>query len=81
VLTLESGFDWFEWQANYAAGALLMPRTRLHQTVAAYFRGREIYKLPSDSPGANNLKQRVGEAYDVSAEAAGVRLSQLGYFA
>jgi IrrE N-terminal-like domain len=81
VLTLDIGFDWMEWQASYAAGALLMPRSRLHLTVAAYFRGREIRKLPIDSPEANNLKQRVGEAYDVSAEAAGVRLSQLGYLA
>jgi hypothetical protein len=56
-----------------------MPKSRLHQTVAAYFRGREIRKIPNGSPEANNLKQRVGEAYDVSAEAGGVRLSQLGY--
>jgi hypothetical protein len=39
----------------------------------------EIQKIPSDSPKANELTQRVGEAYNVSAEAAGVRLSQLGY--
>jgi Zn-dependent peptidase ImmA (M78 family) len=81
VLTLESGFDWMEWQASYAAAALLMPKSRLHLTVAAYFRGREMRQLPSDSREATDLEQLVGEAFEVSVDAARVRLSQLGYLA
>jgi hypothetical protein len=81
VLTLQSGFDWMEWQASYAAAALLMPHGRLQLTVATYFRGRAIQQLPSDSPKATDLGQLVGEAFGVSADAARVRLSQLGYLA
>jgi hypothetical protein len=79
VLTLATGFDWMEWQASYAGGALLMPRTWLHQTVIAYFRGRQVRPLPPDSRQAHDLQQLVSEAYEVSADAARVRLSQLGY--
>lgn len=81
VLTLDEGFDWMEWQASYAAAALLMPQSHLQLTVAAYFRGREIQPLTGDSREANNLAQLVGESFDVSADAARVRLSQLGYLA
>jgi hypothetical protein len=81
VLTLTAGFDWMEWQASYAGGALLMPRTWLHRTVLRYFRGRQIYQVPNDSPQARDLQQLVSEAFFVSEDAARVRLSQLGYFA
>jgi hypothetical protein len=82
VLTLAAGFDWMEWQASYAGGALLMPRTWLHLTVLRYFRGRrEIYQVPNDSPQARDLYQLVSEAFFVSDGAARGRLSQLGYFA
>ena len=81
VLTLTARFDWMEWQANYAGGALLMPRTWLHNIVLRYFRGREICQVPNDSPQAHDLQQLVSEVFFVSEDAARVRLAQLGYFA
>ncbi len=81
VLTLEIGFDWMEWQASYAAAALLMPQSRLHLVVAACFKARKIEQVQIGSSRASNLIQLVGEAFDVSEDAARVRLSQLGYLA
>jgi hypothetical protein len=81
VLTLETGYDWMEWHANYTGGAFLMPYTYVHRTVQAFFEGREIRQLPYGSPQATNLHQLVAEAFDVSDEAARIRLAQLGYLA
>ena len=67
------GTDWMEWQANYASGAILMPR----QTVADLWRSESAAWVRS-SEG----RRRVGEiqhAFDVSAQAASVRLLQLGH--
>ena len=39
--------DWFEWQAGYAGGALLMPESFVRRTVKAYFQSRsERRRLP-----------------------------------
>ena len=67
--------DWMEWQAGYAAAALLMPESRLSLVVRVC--GGEDGPAP-DSEQATSLIQRVSEAFDVSEEAARVRLSQLG---
>jgi Zn-dependent peptidase ImmA (M78 family) len=72
--------DWFEWQAGYASGALLMPQSFMRRTVEAYFRDRiERPPVAKDSPEASALSERVSLAFDVSVEAAAVRLSQLGF--
>ena len=68
-----------EWQANYAGAALLMPLSRLKLVVEANLGKSGVAPLPAESPRATDLKQRVSEAFDVSAAAAGVRLIQLGY--
>jgi len=68
-----------EWQANYAGAALLMPLSRLVLTVSVCLGKGRIEPLTSDAPKANDLTQRVSEAFGVSAEAARVRLIQLGY--
>ena len=75
----EAVVDWLEWQASYCAAALLMPKSRLELVVGAYgkFHGENPYE--GGSPDAIGLEQRVTEAFDVSRQAAGVRLSQLGY--
>ncbi|MGB6091167.1 MAG: hypothetical protein WBG26_16840 [Candidatus Binataceae bacterium] len=76
----ERGFDWFEWQAGYASGALLMPESFARRTAEAYFQNRS--KRPpvaKGSPEASALCQRISLAFDVSVEAATVRLKQLGY--
>lgn len=72
--------DWMEWQASYAAGALLMPATRLRAVVNACLPAGIRPPLPADGLVARDLQQRASEAFLVSADAAGVRLAQLGYF-
>ncbi len=62
-----------EWQANYAAGALLMPAGALRQLLDA-----SEPRFVRSSGGRARLRQ-VQRACDVSAEAARVRLLQLGY--
>lgn len=71
--------DWMEWQAGYAAGALLMPVSRVKLAVEACLGKGGDSEVRADSSKATDLKQRVSEAFTVSEEAAGVRLSQLGY--
>lgn len=72
--------DWLEWQASYASGALLMPITYLRQLAGDFFKEHGYYRsVMTGSPEANALIQRVADAFYVSREAAGVRLSQQGY--
>ncbi len=75
----ESAVDWLEWQASYCAASLLMPKSRLHVLVQAFARTSGAPPFDADSVEAIGLEQRAAEAFDVSQQAAGVRLSQLGY--
>lgn len=72
--------DWMEWQAGYVSGALLMPRSRVRMLVEA-FRWEHSLGLPlcAGSVDGQILIGRVGEIFDVSREAAEVRLLQLGH--
>jgi hypothetical protein len=79
TLALRPRVDWMEWQASYAAGALLMPISRLKLVAEACLGKTNVAPVPAESPRATDLKQRVSEAFFVSAEAARVRLIQLGY--
>lgn len=81
TLALRPRVDWMEWQASYAAGALLMPISRLKLVAEACLGKINVAPVPVESPRATDLKQRVSEAFFVSAEAARVRLTQLGYLA
>jgi Zn-dependent peptidase ImmA (M78 family) len=72
--------DWMEWQAGYASGALLMPESFMRRAVEAYFQGRKEHSpVAKTSREAAELSDRISFAFDVSVEAATVRLSQLGY--
>lgn len=72
--------DWMEWQAGYACGALLMPTTAVQATV-----GAPPVKTPRQlAPGQSRrsaaaLVTRVASTFDVSREAARLRLTRLGY--
>jgi hypothetical protein len=81
TLALGPKVDWMEWQASYAAGALLMPISRLKLVAAECLGKGDVTQLAPDSPRAADLKQRASEAFMVSAEAAGVRLIQRGFLA
>jgi Zn-dependent peptidase ImmA (M78 family) len=70
------GTDWMEWQAGYGSGAILMPRNdfdaaaeRARQLLALH--GRVFHGTPEEQALADNLAER----YQVSREAARVRLA------
>jgi hypothetical protein len=67
--------DWMEWQAGYAAGALLMPAGALRSVVAKFLREHD-----SHGPGSSisGLADSVSDVFDVSSGAARVRLDKLG---
>jgi hypothetical protein len=80
LLPAERMADWAEWQAGYAGGALLMPESFIRRTAEAYFQNRtEGPPVAKGSPEASALCRRISLAFDVSVEAATVRLKQLGY--
>jgi hypothetical protein len=65
--------DWMEWQANYLAGALLIPMARVKDEL-----GSPVGEWTRSSRG-RALVQETQRAFEVSAPAASVRLLQLGY--
>ncbi len=80
MLLTSAVVDWFEWQAGYASGCLLMPESFMRRAVEAYFRGRkEQPPVAKGSPEVSALCQRISLAFDVSVDAATVRLKQLGH--
>jgi hypothetical protein len=61
--------DWMEWQANYCAGALLIPATALADAQDPMW---------ERSPSGRALIRSVQAEFEVSAQAATIRLRQLG---
>lgn len=77
--TLLPGNDWMEWQASYAGGSILMPRTLLQDHVKNV-RGAEFGKtLPIGDKKTIQLIESASEHFDVSRDAAEIRLIQRGY--
>jgi Zn-dependent peptidase ImmA (M78 family) len=80
LLPTEGVVDWMEWQAGYAGGALLMPESFVRRAVAAFLRDRkETPPVKKSSATASALCERISLAFDVSVEAAKVRLAKLAY--
>jgi Zn-dependent peptidase ImmA (M78 family) len=78
--TISLGGDWMEWQAGYAGGAFLMPISVLH-TIASDSLSKMGVSAPlrHDSPEALSLTSTICTQFQVSGEAAAVRLLQQGY--
>ncbi len=74
--------DWLEWQAGYASGAYLMPRTHVRQTIRD-LTGESPRAIPFPYPctaqSGRLLIDTVVARFAVSKEAARVRLLQLNY--
>lgn len=70
--------DWMEWQAGFACGAYLMPITALRQTVKEFTSecGISALTISAESDPGRNLIARVASNYEVSKDAARVRLIQ-----
>jgi hypothetical protein len=61
--------DWMEWQANYCAGALLIPASELESNTETVW---------ERSSSGRALIRSVQARFEVSAQAATIRLRQLG---
>lgn len=71
--------DWMEWQAGYIGGALLMPVSRVRALVGAYCESHNLYGVVGqDDSHGRALIETVRAAFDVSADAARIRLIKLG---
>jgi Zn-dependent peptidase ImmA (M78 family) len=70
VETMPAAYDWMEWQAWYAAGALLMPKSALSTLV------QDLHDIGEHEP--EQLFAYVSNQFQVSRDAARVRLSRLG---
>lgn len=66
--------DWLEWQAGYVSGAILMPATTVAHEVQLAFGGAPAY---TRAPRGRALIRLIAERFEVSTEAATVRLEQL----
>ena len=72
--------DWMEWQAGFACGALLMPQTELIRVVKAFRQAEGIpyADIGVNADGGKRLIQKVTDEFQVSQDAARVRLEQRG---
>ena len=79
ILTASST-DWMEWQAGYVCGSILMPKTYLRQLVTKFYTDHSVSSppLPKSAFGLR-LIENVAQKFQVSHEAAKVRLSQLKF--
>ena len=70
--------DWMEWQAGFACGALLMPRTELVRVVKAFREAADLKyaDIAVDSEPGRALIASVIDAFQVSRDAARVRLEE-----
>ncbi|MDD5189966.1 MAG: hypothetical protein PHE50_02860 [Dehalococcoidales bacterium] len=72
--------DWMEWQASYICGAILMPLTAVRKLVKNYEnKQRGVQGLPGDTDLPHELAAQVAHAFDVSDDAARLRLIKIGY--
>lgn len=72
--------DWMEWQAGYCCGALLMPISDLRSTCHEFMmrQGTGPFPINQVAPEAEALIQCIASEYEVSRDAARVRLIQMG---
>jgi len=72
--------DWMEWQAGYASGAALIPKSYVIKVVAAIQERLGIYgAVPAESANGKALISAVVDGFRVSRDAAEVRLKVLNF--
>ena len=72
--------DWMEWQAGYVCGSILMPVSYVKRMVSDYVKQHKLpHILHINSPEVGELLFTVSERFEVSEEAARVRLLKLGF--
>lgn len=71
--------DWMEWQAGYISGAILMPVSAITSIVAKYRADQNLMgSISPISSHALQLSEEVRAAFQVSEDAASVRMQVLG---
>lgn len=70
--------DWMEWQAGYASGAYLMPRSAATALAERCQQGKRSVRFVVGSAWGDELVRRTMTEFEVSKTAASVRLRQLG---
>jgi hypothetical protein len=72
--------DWMEWQATYACGAFLIPLSVMRNLFLAKKKEWGILNwISSESERAMEMTNLVSNTFDVSSDAARIRLLKLGY--
>ena len=72
--------DWMEWQAGYASGAALMPKSHVTRLVAGFQERFGIYgPVSADNKNGRALISAMIDSFQVSREAATVRLKALHF--
>lgn len=72
--------DWMEWQAGYICGAILMPLSAVRGVLGAvHERLGSSEPVQSDSRAGEDMVQAMIQDFQVSSQAAQVRLERLGY--
>jgi hypothetical protein len=72
--------DWMEWQAGYASGAVLMPKSHVVKTVGTIQQNLGIYgSVPPKSDNGGCLISGIMKDFKVSRDAAIVRLKILKF--
>lgn len=71
--------DWMEWQAGYACGAFLMPYTHIRRLVSEYNEKHGLFgAVQTSGVHGRALIDLIQNAFQVSADAARIRLIKLG---
>jgi hypothetical protein len=73
-----SSTDWMEWQAGHVCGALLMPASSVRALMSAKFAEEMSAIGPLGGQRAAQAVEEMRGAYQVSSQAAEVRLLRLG---
>ncbi len=78
--------DWQEWQADYFASAILMPKKTFHMAVENYMKKVHLKPKNLKEDALDNLYMPVrrlfglvAQTFDVSRHAAAMRMYKLGY--
>ena len=75
----KSTTNWMEWQAGYICGSLLMPLTSFKTFVLEFFKKASTHApLKIGSPIADRLLAEISQKFNVSKDAAKIRLFQVG---
>lgn len=75
-----SNTDWLEWQAGFCSSAFLMPVGVVRKAVVDHLDASGLTGLlPEEGCEAKRLIAKIADQFDVSQDAARIRLSRLDY--